>query len=173
MFLDFRDRSVSERFDTDICIIGAGATGIALAREFIGNRRTVCLVESGGLEFDPDVHQLYDAESSGYPYHAEAGRLRYLAVPPTTGRVAAFPLMRLTSTLGNGYLVAAGRSQEVSWILTMSERMRSVDCSRGLRMAPSGHVCVSISRVSCLTAFLTCGGNGARPCGLRRPTARN
>ena len=77
MFVDFRDRGHAEHFDTDVCIIGAGAAGIALAREFIGNHRTVCLVESGGLEFDPDVHQLYDAESSGYPYHAEAGRLRY------------------------------------------------------------------------------------------------
>ncbi len=75
VFLDFRDRSLAPRIETDICIIGAGAAGIALAREFIGSGRAVCLVESGGFEFDANVQQLYDTKSDGH--YADGGRLRY------------------------------------------------------------------------------------------------
>jgi len=37
--------------ENDICI-GAGAAGITLAGEFINQPYQVCLLESGGLDFD-------------------------------------------------------------------------------------------------------------------------
>ena len=34
---------------TNVCIVGAGAAGITLAREFIGQPFEVCLFESGSM----------------------------------------------------------------------------------------------------------------------------
>lgn len=63
---------------TDVCIVGAGAAGISLAREFIGQRFRVCLLESGGLESDTDTQSLYEGEIAGLPYTPlHAARLRY------------------------------------------------------------------------------------------------
>ena len=36
---------------TDVCILGAGTHGISLAREFVGARESVLMLESGGLDF--------------------------------------------------------------------------------------------------------------------------
>ena len=47
--LTFPDNSA---LDADVCIIGAGAAGITIARELIGAPLTACLMESGGLELD-------------------------------------------------------------------------------------------------------------------------
>ena len=48
--------------ETEICIIGAGAAGIALAREFADSQFRVAVVESGGLEFEANTQQLYEAQ---------------------------------------------------------------------------------------------------------------
>jgi len=62
----------------DLCIAGAGAAGITLARELAGRRSKVCLLESGGLELEDDVQGLYVGSSVGLPYFAlDACRLRY------------------------------------------------------------------------------------------------
>ena len=54
--------------DTDVCIIGAGAAGIALAREFAGRRLDVVVLESGGLRADPETQALYRGRIFGRPY---------------------------------------------------------------------------------------------------------
>jgi choline dehydrogenase-like flavoprotein len=62
----------------DICIVGAGAAGIALALEFVGRRERVCLVEAGGLDFEPDIQDLYLGKVVGHQYaELDACRLRY------------------------------------------------------------------------------------------------
>ena len=48
--------------ETEICIIGAGAAGIALAREFASSQFQVAVIESGGLGFDANTQQLYEAQ---------------------------------------------------------------------------------------------------------------
>ena len=52
--------------DTDLCIIGAGPAGIAIAAEFLGQRRRVCLVESGGLDLERRPQRLNHGISVGY-----------------------------------------------------------------------------------------------------------
>jgi NADPH-dependent 2,4-dienoyl-CoA reductase/sulfur reductase-like enzyme len=47
--LDVRRCVPEAPVQTDLCIAGAGAAGIALAREFLGTRCRVTLLESGGL----------------------------------------------------------------------------------------------------------------------------
>jgi choline dehydrogenase-like flavoprotein len=62
----------------DLCLIGAGAAGITLAREFIGSGLTVSLVESGGLDFDSQTQALYAGKNVGLPEHGvDIGRLRF------------------------------------------------------------------------------------------------
>ena len=54
--------------ETDLCIVGAGAAGITLAREFMDQRVDVCLLESGGLSPDARTQALSRGESRGLPY---------------------------------------------------------------------------------------------------------
>ncbi|MBW2421259.1 MAG: GMC family oxidoreductase [Deltaproteobacteria bacterium] len=54
--------------ETDLCIIGAGAAGISIAREFAGGALRVALVESGGFTADPGTNALNRARSEGIAY---------------------------------------------------------------------------------------------------------
>lgn len=76
--IDARTLPEGQVIETDVCIIGAGAAGITLAREFINQPIRVCLLESGGLEFDEGTQSLYDGEITGLPYTPlKAARVRY------------------------------------------------------------------------------------------------
>lgn len=78
MFIDARTLADGTVIDADVCIVGAGAAGIALARELSGHRAKVALLESGGLEFDVDTQGLAAGENAGFPYYdLDAIRLRY------------------------------------------------------------------------------------------------
>lgn len=78
MLIDARSVSQQEQLETDICIIGAGAAGITLARQFSGQAFRVSLLESGGLEYDSDTQALYQAENHGLAYFPlETARLRF------------------------------------------------------------------------------------------------
>lgn len=68
MITDARHPPKESRFEFDICIIGAGAAGIALAREFLNHDTRVCLLESGGLEYHRDYQALYEGDNVGQPY---------------------------------------------------------------------------------------------------------
>ncbi len=65
MLIDARTLSTGETIETEICIVGAGPAGITLAREFTSADFRVCLLESGGLEFDPKTQSLSQGESVG------------------------------------------------------------------------------------------------------------
>ena len=54
---------------TDVCVVGAGPAGITLARELGARGVHVCVLESGGLEIEPDVQAQSRGESDGYPIH--------------------------------------------------------------------------------------------------------
>lgn len=62
----------------DLCIVGAGAAGLSLARSLAGSRLRVILLESGGLQPDGATQSLYTGriEGSGQP-PLHASRLRY------------------------------------------------------------------------------------------------
>ncbi|MGH7090067.1 MAG: GMC oxidoreductase [Stellaceae bacterium] len=65
--------------EADICIIGAGPAGITIARSFLQKRVRVCLVESGGLDYEDATQQLYRGENVGFPQDGmTVGRLRFL-----------------------------------------------------------------------------------------------
>src|SRR5947199_6976761 len=52
----------------DVCVIGAGPTGIALARELSARGLQVVLLESGGLPGERTADELAVAASAGEPY---------------------------------------------------------------------------------------------------------
>lgn len=71
-------------FATDVCIVGAGAAGITIAKAFKNSRIEVMLLESGGLEYEHETQSLYEGEITGLPYRPlTAARLRYFG--GTTG----------------------------------------------------------------------------------------
>lgn len=49
MIIDYLSGSHPEDVEADLCVVGGGAAGIAIAHAFIGTPFTVCLLESGGL----------------------------------------------------------------------------------------------------------------------------
>jgi choline dehydrogenase-like flavoprotein len=78
MMIDARRVARNSVVQADICVIGAGAAGITLARELAGQSMRVCLLESGGLEPDQETQSLAVGENVGLPYYPlEAIRPRY------------------------------------------------------------------------------------------------
>ena len=76
MISDFRSAPNGSRIETDLCIIGAGAAGIAIAHSLIAASLRVTIIESGGLAFDPDTQALYDGDVAGVPWGVELTRTR-------------------------------------------------------------------------------------------------
>ncbi len=78
MLIDTRSLPDGEIIETDVVIVGAGLAGISLAREFIGKKFNVCLLESGGLQPDKKTQSLYYGENIGRPYFdLDTARGRY------------------------------------------------------------------------------------------------
>lgn len=79
MFFDARSLGAETTIRSDVCIVGAGAAGITLARELADSGLEVCLLESGGFDFDPAAQSLYEGENVGAPYFPlHEARARYL-----------------------------------------------------------------------------------------------
>lgn len=78
MPIDSRSLEPGATLHTDVCIVGAGAAGIALALELAGTGVGVALLESGGYEVEPATQELCRGSIAGRPYFPlEAARLRY------------------------------------------------------------------------------------------------
>ena len=78
MIIDALQLPENTLIEKDICIIGAGAAGITLARELLDQPYQVCLLESGGLGFDEQTQSLYAGENIGASYFPlKESRARY------------------------------------------------------------------------------------------------
>jgi choline dehydrogenase-like flavoprotein len=78
MIIDARLVPAGTVLETAVCIIGAGAAGITLAREFVGSGFETLLLESGGMEFARDTQDLYQGTNVGRPFQdLTACRLRF------------------------------------------------------------------------------------------------
>lgn len=65
MYIDSRKIKNDPKVIFDICIVGAGAAGIAIAKEFSGTNKRICLIESGGFEYNEKTQSLYQGEIDG------------------------------------------------------------------------------------------------------------
>ena len=59
MLIDCREIENDQLLSCDICIIGAGAAGITIARSYLSSGYTVCLMESGDFKADTATQSLY------------------------------------------------------------------------------------------------------------------
>ncbi|HEV2547905.1 MAG TPA: GMC family oxidoreductase [Stellaceae bacterium] len=76
-FLDARQITQGTVLEGDLCIIGAGAAGITLARAFADTGVQVILLETGGPDYEADIQDLGTIENVGRPYDVAGCRLRY------------------------------------------------------------------------------------------------
>jgi choline dehydrogenase-like flavoprotein len=63
----------------DVCVVGSGPAGLAIAMELSKAGKQVCLLESGGLEYEDDTQDLYSGESVGWvsPLPLNESRMRF------------------------------------------------------------------------------------------------
>lgn len=79
MIEDARAVPSGTTIETEVCVIGGGAAGITLAREFIGAGFRVTLLESGADKPDEATQDLYSGDDVGRPYEIfPTSRFRYL-----------------------------------------------------------------------------------------------
>jgi choline dehydrogenase-like flavoprotein len=78
MIIDARSVPAGTVLKAPVCIVGAGAAGITLAREFIGSGFETLLLESGGIEFASETQDLYQGAIVGRPFEdLTTSRLRF------------------------------------------------------------------------------------------------
>lgn len=77
MILDYLDGSVPADHQADLCVIGAGPAGIAIARAFLGTSVRVLLVETGGLAGEDRSQALCEGTAhGGAPFDMAHSRMR-------------------------------------------------------------------------------------------------
>ena len=57
MHTDARYLPDNSEIHADLCIVGAGAAGIAMALDWNGRRGKGILLEGGGFEYEPEVQE--------------------------------------------------------------------------------------------------------------------
>lgn len=88
----------------DICICGAGAAGITLAKTLGKKGKKVILLEGGGREYSQQSQDCYKGENIGITYYLESFRLRYLGGTTNhwTGRCKPFDKRDFVARTMNG-----------------------------------------------------------------------
>ncbi|MBN9276781.1 MAG: GMC family oxidoreductase [Hyphomicrobium sp.] len=76
MILDIADLADGQELSADLCIVGAGAAGIALALKLMNRGLDVLVVESGGHRHEDDVQDLYAGSVADPTLHAPTDRFR-------------------------------------------------------------------------------------------------
>lgn len=65
MILDGLDSSAMPAPHYDVCVVGAGAAGITLARKLATRSLSICVLEAGGRAFDPAQQDIYAGPYEG------------------------------------------------------------------------------------------------------------
>ncbi len=78
MLIDLNEAGAPGLLEADVCVIGCGAAGVALARKLMLRGHDVCLLEAGGLDFEQATQDLCFGEIVGMDYYElEHSRLRF------------------------------------------------------------------------------------------------
>jgi len=79
VIIDYLDPHAAGDYRADLCIVGGGPAGIAIALAFADSPFTVCLIEGGGVSGEDRSQSLYEGESAGdLPLDAGMSRMRVL-----------------------------------------------------------------------------------------------
>lgn len=94
MILDLEKMNEPDQISCDLCIVGSGAAGLAVASQMMRTRISTVIVESGGLDQEPPTQALYDVDISGLPHPgATSGRFRICGGSTTKWGGQALPFM--------------------------------------------------------------------------------
>jgi hypothetical protein len=78
MLIDLEAATDDTLLDIEVCIVGAGAAGVALARDLMKAGREVCLLEAGGMDYDEQTQSLTKGNITGMEYYElDHSRLRF------------------------------------------------------------------------------------------------
>ncbi|MBT4116031.1 MAG: GMC family oxidoreductase [Rhodospirillaceae bacterium] len=95
MILDLRELADGQSFEADICVIGTGPAAMSFALQYLGaSGIKIIMVESGGLESESDVQELYEGLSDGIdlPNGLDGSRLRFFGGSSNCWAGACTPL---------------------------------------------------------------------------------
>jgi hypothetical protein len=96
MITDFLKLKHNENLAADICVVGAGAAGMAIAEFFLSENKKVLVVESGNFKFNQDIQNYYKVENVGLKFNgAMGGRFRTMGGSTTRWGGQALPLTQL------------------------------------------------------------------------------
>jgi len=78
MLIDLDKATDDLSLEAEICIVGAGAAGVALARDLMNAGRDVCLLEAGGMDYDEKTQSIFKGKNIGMEYYdLDHSRLRF------------------------------------------------------------------------------------------------
>lgn len=78
MLIDLEKSTNDVLLEAEVCIVGAGAAGVALARDLMKAGRDVCLLEGGGMDYEENTQTLFEGENVGMEYYdLDHSRLRF------------------------------------------------------------------------------------------------
>lgn len=77
MIVDLTSLGETAEMSCDVCIVGSGAAGLAIASQLLSSPLKTVILESGGIEQEPPTQALYDVDISGLPHPGSTqGRFR-------------------------------------------------------------------------------------------------
>jgi choline dehydrogenase-like flavoprotein len=93
MIVDINELGPVDVQSADVCIVGSGAVGITMAREFIGTTHSIILLEGGGQAFESRSQEPYRSEIAGLHHDGvHNGRVRVVGGTTTLWAGQSLPL---------------------------------------------------------------------------------
>lgn len=153
MIVDFLKFPEGHIFEADLCIIGSGAAGISLAREFLHTHVSVVVLEGGGRKWEAETQKLYDSEVIGLQHKGiHEGRARMFGGTTTLWAGQHCRLMSWIFARAPGLPTAAGHSAASNWShITGAQRKRSTSIGWITLRVDGG-----LRRYRCLTSIRRC-----------------